>query len=159
SFSKYFGMTGWRLGWCVVPPSLVEPLQRLVQNYYICPSTPAQFAALACFTPQSLTVCEQRRAELVRRRKLVLDGLQRIGLQVEVPPDGAFYVYVNVGATGLSAWEFCERALQEVDVALTPGLDFGSCSAHDHVRLSYAASTGELEEGIERLGRFVAGLR
>lgn len=159
SFSKYFGMTGWRLGWCVVPPALVEPLQRMVQNYYICPSTPAQIAALACFSPQSLAVCEQRRAELVKRRQLVLAGLQRIGLQVDVPPDGAFYVYVNVGATGLSAWEFCERALEEVDVALTPGLDFGHCSANDHVRLSYAASTAELEEGIERLGRFVAGLR
>lgn len=159
SFSKYFGMTGWRLGWCVLPHVLVPAVQKLVQNYYICPSTPAQLAALACFTPQSLAICEQRREQLVRRRALVLDGLQRIGLQVDVPPNGAFYVYLNVASTGLSAWEFCERALEEVDVGLTPGLDFGSCSAQDHVRLSYAASTAELEEGIERLGRFVASLK
>ncbi|QBE65961.1 pyridoxal phosphate-dependent aminotransferase [Pseudoduganella lutea] len=159
SFSKYFGMTGWRLGWCVVPEALVPTMERLAQNYYICPSTIAQQAALACFTPESLAVCEERRVEFARRRELVLDGLARIGLPVPVPPDGAFYVYFDVRDTGLTSWQFCERVLQEVHVALTPGKDFGHCEADFYVRLSYAASTAQLQEAIERLGRFMACLR
>ncbi|MEU9167565.1 pyridoxal phosphate-dependent aminotransferase [Streptomyces sp. NPDC048420] len=158
SFSKYFGMTGWRLGWCVVPEALVPALERLAQNYMICASTPAQYAALACFTPESLAVCEERRAEFGRRRELVLDGLARIGLPVPVPPDGAFYVYFDVSGTGLTSWEFCGRALKEAQVALTPGRDFGVGTAETHVRLSYAASAEELSEGIARLGKFVATL-
>ncbi|KQW12680.1 aminotransferase [Streptomyces sp. Root369] len=158
SFSKYFGMTGWRLGWCVVPEALVPALERLAQNYMICASTPAQYAALACFTPGSLAVCEDRRAEFGRRRALVLEGLEQIGLPVPVPPDGAFYVYFDVSGTGLSSWEFCGRALQEAHVALTPGRDFGVGTAETHVRLSYAASADELREGIARLGKFVATL-
>lgn len=159
SFSKYFGMTGWRLGWCVVPEILVPALERLAQNYFLCASTPAQHAALACFTPESLAVCEDRRAEFGRRRALVLDGLAQLGLPVPVPPDGAFYVYFDVSGTGLTSWEFCARALQEAHVALTPGRDFGVGTADTHVRLSYAASAGELGEGIARLGKFVAALR
>ncbi|MFF4269860.1 pyridoxal phosphate-dependent aminotransferase [Streptomyces sp. NPDC001536] len=159
SFSKYFGMTGWRLGWCVVPEVLVPALERLAQNYFLCASTPAQHAALACFTPESLAVCEERRAEFGRRRALVLDGLAQLGLPVPVPPDGAFYVYFDVSGTGLTSWEFCARALQEAHVALTPGRDFGVGTAETHVRLSYAASAGELREGIARLGKFVAALR
>lgn len=159
SFSKYFGMTGWRLGWCVAPTELVPALERLAQNYFLCASAPAQQAALACFTPASLAVCEERRTEFGERRTLVLEGLRRIGLPVPVPPDGAFYVYFDVGGTGLTSWEFCERALQEAHVALTPGRDFGTHTADTHVRLSYAASADELREGIERLGRFVATLR
>ncbi|MGW0582198.1 pyridoxal phosphate-dependent aminotransferase [Streptomyces sp. NPDC002920] len=159
SFSKYFGMTGWRLGWCVVPEPLVPALERLAQNYFLCASTPAQHAALACFTPESLAVCEERRAEFGRRRALVLDGLARIGLPVPVPPDGAFYVYFDVTGTGLTSWEFCRRALAEAHVALTPGRDFGVATAETHVRLSYAASADELAEGIGRLGKFMAALR
>jgi aspartate/methionine/tyrosine aminotransferase len=155
SFSKYFGMTGWRLGWCVVPGEMVPILERLAQNYYICPSTIAQYAALACFTRESLAVCEARRIEFAQRRALVLEGLKRIGLPVPVPPDGAFYVYFDVSRTGLSSAEFCERALQDANVALTPGKDFGYCGAESHVRLSYAASTARLEEAVERLGQFM----
>ncbi|MFJ2210874.1 pyridoxal phosphate-dependent aminotransferase [Streptomyces sp. NPDC101062] len=158
SFSKYFGMTGWRLGWCVVPDALVPAMERLAQNYFLCASAPAQHAALACFTPESLAVGEARRVEFAQRRALVLDGLDRIGLPVPVPPDGAFYVYFDVGRTGLTSWEFCERALQEAGVALTPGRDFGTHTADTHVRLSYAASTDELREGIARLGTFMAAL-
>ncbi|MEU4426688.1 pyridoxal phosphate-dependent aminotransferase [Actinoplanes sp. NPDC024001] len=156
SFSKYFGLTGWRLGWCVLPEALVPAVERLAQNYYICASAPAQEAALACFTPEALAVCEQRRAEFSARRALVLDGLARIGLPVPVPPDGAFYCYLDVSGTGLSAWEFCERALQEAHVALTPGRDFGTHSAETHVRLSYTASQPDLREGLSRLRQFVA---
>ena len=158
SFSKYFGMTGWRLGWCVVPQALVPAMERLAQNYFLCASAPAQHAALACFTPESLAVCEARRVEFAERRALVLDGLARIGLPVPVPPDGAFYVYFDVARTGLTSWEFCERALQEAHVALTPGRDFGVHTAETHVRLSYAASADALREGIARLGKFVATL-
>jgi aspartate/methionine/tyrosine aminotransferase len=159
SFSKYFGMTGWRLGWCVVPDEMVPVMERLAQNYYICASTPAQHAALACFTPESLAVCEERRAEFRARRTLVLDGLARIGLPVPVPPDGAFYVYFDVRGTGLDAMRFCERALDEALVALTPGNDFGLCGGDAHVRLSYAASREELAEGLARLDGFVQRLK
>ncbi|SES49539.1 Aspartate/methionine/tyrosine aminotransferase [Streptomyces sp. yr375] len=159
SFSKYFGMTGWRLGWCVVPEALVPAMERLAQNYFLCASAPAQHAALACFTPESLAVGEARRTELAERRALVLDGLARIGLPVPVPPDGAFYIYFDVSDTGLTSWEFCARALQEAHVAVTPGRDFGVHTADTHVRLSYAASGDELREGIARLGKFVATLR
>ena len=152
SFSKYFGMTGWRLGWTVVPEALVPTMERLAQNYYICASNLSQQAALACFTPASLAVCEERRVEFARRRELVLEGLAGIGLPVPVPPDGAFYVYFDVSGTGLTAWQFCERALDEMHVALTPGKDFGHTGAERYVRLSYAASAQQLAEAIRRLG-------
>lgn len=158
SFSKYFGMTGWRLGWCVVPEALVPALERLAQNYFLCASAPAQHAALACFTPESLAVAEARRVEFAQRRALVLDGLDRIGLPVPVPPDGGFYAYFDVSATGLTSWDFCARALREAHVALTPGRDFGVSTAETHVRLSYAASAEELTEGIARLGKFTVSL-
>lgn len=159
SFSKYFGMTGWRLGWCVLPEALVPAVERLAVNYFLCASAPAQHAALSCFTPESLAICEQRRVELTARRGLVLDGLARIGLPVPVSPDGAFYVYFDVTGTGLDSWEFCQRALQHAHVALTPGRDFGTDTADTHVRLTYAASRDELREGLDRLGAFVASLR
>lgn len=159
SFSKYFGMTGWRLGWAVVPEALVPTMERLAQNYYICASTLSQQAALACFTPASLAVCEERRVEFARRRALVLEGLAGIGLPVPVPPDGAFYVYFDVSGTGLTSWQFCERVLQETHVALTPGKDFGHCGADRYVRLSYAASAESLQEAIRRLGTFMARLK
>ncbi|MEW6165057.1 MAG: aminotransferase class I/II-fold pyridoxal phosphate-dependent enzyme, partial [Pseudomonadota bacterium] len=100
----------------------------------------------------SLAVCEERRVEFARRRELVLEGLAGIGLPVPVPPDGAFYVYFDVSGTGLTAWQFCERALDEMHVALTPGKDFGNVGAERYVRLSYAASAEHLQEAIRRLG-------
>lgn len=158
SFSKYFGMTGWRLGWAVLPESLLPALERLAMNFFLSASAPVQQAALACFSPESLIEYERRRVELVGRRELVLEGLERIGLPVPVPPDGAFYVYIDVSGTGLDSWTFCERALEEAHVALTPGRDFGSATANTHVRLSYAADRTELVEGIRRLGQFVESL-
>ena len=159
SFSKYFGMTGWRLGWAVLPEPLVPVVERLAMNYFLCASAPAQQAALAAFTPESLALCEDRRRELVSRRELVLEGLARIGLPVPVEPDGAFYVYIDVSGTGLDAWRFCEEALQHAHVSLTPGRDFASATADTHVRLSYAASRADLSEGIARLGAFLAERR
>ena len=158
SFSKYFGMTGWRLGWAVLPEALVGAIEKLAMHYFLCASAPAQHAALAAFTPASLALCEERRTELAARRALVLDGLERIGLPVPAIPDGAFYVYFDVAGTGLSAWEFCRRALAETHVALTPGTDFGAHTADTHVRLSYAASRAELTDGLSRLRDFIATL-
>ena len=158
SFSKFFGMTGWRLGWAVVPEAMVPVMERLAQNYYICASTPAQLAALACFTPEAIAVCEARRAEFAARRALVLEGLAQAGLSVPVLPDGAFYVYIDVSTTGMDAMRFCQRALQEAHVALTPGHDFGPQAGATHVRLSYAASRDDLKEGMTRLSRFMQSL-
>lgn len=159
SFSKFFGMTGWRLGWAVVPEYTIEAVDDLATNYYLCAHTSTQHAALACFTPESLAVCEERRQELLARRRIVVSGLERIGLPLEVVPNGAFYAYFSVAGTGLDAWTFCERALEEAHVALTPGRDFGPATADTHVRLSYAASREALTEGLSRLGKFVASLR
>ncbi len=159
SFSKFFGMTGWRLGWAVVPEYTIEAVDDLATNYYLCAHTPTQHAALACFTPESLAVCEERRQELLARRRIVVSGLERIGLPLEVVPNGVFYAYFSVAGTGLDAWTFCERALEEAHVALTPGRDFGPATADTHVRLSYAASREALTEGLSRLGKFVASLR
>ena len=159
SFSKFFGMTGWRLGWAVVPEYTIEAVDDLATNYYLCAHTPTQHAALACFTPESLAVCEERRQELLARRRIVVSGLEHIGLPLEVVPNGAFYAYFSVAGTGLDAWTFCERALEEAHVALTPGRDFGPATADTHVRLSYAASREALTEGLSRLGKFVASLR
>ncbi len=159
SFSKYFGMTGWRLGWVVLPKVLVEPVERLAMHYFLSASAPAQQAALAAFTPESLAISEERRLELAARRRIVLDGLAEIGLHVPVEPDGAFYAYFDVTSTGLDAWTFCERVLREAHVALTPGRDFAAATANSHVRLSYAASRAELAEGIARIGAFLETLR
>lgn len=159
SFSKYFGMTGWRLGWAVLPELLVEPVARLATNYFLCAGAHTQLAALPCFTPETLAWCEQNRLELLARRELVLAGLSDIGLPVSVRPDGAFYVYLDVSGTGLDAWTFCQRALEEVHVALTPGVDFSTTTAQTHVRLSYAASPCDLRVGLQRLGEFVAMVR
>ena len=159
SVSKFCGMTGWRLGWAVVPEYTIEAVDDLATNYYLCAHTPTQHAALACFTPESLAVCEERRQELLARRRIVVSGLERIGLPLEVVPNGAFYAYFSVAGTGLDAWTFCERALEEAHVALTPGRDFGPATADTHVRLSYAASREALTEGLSRLGKFVASLR
>lgn len=151
SFSKYFSMTGWRLGWAVLPESLVEPVERLAMNYFLCASAPAQIAALECFTADTLALCEERRVELLARREIALAGLAELGLPVPVPPNGAFYAYFDVSGTGMDAWTFCERALEEAYVSLTPGRDFAVATGNTHVRLSYATSRGNLMEGLRRL--------
>ena len=158
SFSKFFGMTGWRLGWMIVPDDMVPVIERLAQNLYICPSTPAQLAALACFTPDTLALCEERRLSLLTRRNIVLNGLKKAGLTVPVAPSGAFYVYIDVASTGLSSMAFCEQLLSDTGVALTPGNDFGDKDADRYVRLSYATSEQNLHEGLARIQSFTASL-
>lgn len=155
SFSKYFGMTGWRLGWCVVPEEMTSVVERLAQNLFICPSTLSQKAALACFTPQALSQCEENRQLLIKRAKLVFSALEKMGLPVDAKPNGAFYAYINIQKTGLSAIEFCDTLLDKYYVALTPGNDFGEHNADNYVRLSFATSESDLLKGLERLSQFV----
>jgi aspartate/methionine/tyrosine aminotransferase len=156
SFSKYFGMTGWRLGWMVVPPALVPALERLSQNLYICASTLAQHAALACFAPDSLAEFERRRSELHARRDLVVAGLERIGLPVPVVPDGAFYAWADCSAHAASSWDLCRELMRRAHIALTPGRDFGPAHAESFLRLSFASARPLLEQALHRLARELA---
>ena len=153
SFSKYFSMTGWRLGWLVLPQELVAPVERLAQNLYICPSTIAQQAALACFEPESIAHYEQRRGEFQRRRDLVLPALQAMGLTVPVVPDGAFYVWADCSAHSASSWDFCFDMMRRAHLALTPGRDFGPAAASRFLRLSFASSMPQLQSALARLAR------
>ncbi len=153
SFSKYFCMTGWRLGWLVLPESLVEPVERLAQNLFICASTLAQRAALAAFEAESIAECERRRAEFRARREFVVPALEALGLKVPVPPDGAFYAWIDVSAHSDDSWDFAFRLMREAQVALTPGRDFARVDARRFLRLSCARSMGELREAIDRIGQ------
>jgi aspartate/methionine/tyrosine aminotransferase len=156
SFSKYFGMTGWRLGWVVLPPALVPAVEKLAQNLYICPSTLAQHAALACFEPDSLAEFERRRAEFKQRRDFVVPALNALGLTVPVLPDGAFYAWADVSRFSASSWDFCFQLMDSAQVALTPGRDFGPAAAERFVRLSFASSLAQLQEAVARLGQVLA---
>jgi aspartate/methionine/tyrosine aminotransferase len=153
SFSKYFSMTGWRLGWMVLPPALVPAVEKLAQNLYICASSLAQHAALACFDPDSIAEYERRRAEFRRRRDFVVPALQALGLDVPVVPDGAFYAWADVSRFAASSWDFCFDMMDRAHVALTPGRDFGPAAAERHVRLSFASAMPELQEALARLQR------
>jgi aspartate/methionine/tyrosine aminotransferase len=153
SFSKYFSMTGWRLGWMVLPPALVAPVEKLAQNLYICASTLAQQAALACFEPASIAEYERRRAEFRRRRDFVVPALERLGLAVPVAPDGAFYAWADCSKFSASSWDFCFEMMRRAHVALTPGRDFGPAAAERYLRLSFASSMAQLVEAVHRLER------
>ena len=161
SFSKYFNMTGWRLGWLVVPDRLVDVVERLAQNLFICASTVAQHAALACFEDASLDEYERRRAEFKARRDFFVPALNGLGLEVPVMPDGAFYAWANCAAAcqqlGLAnSWDFAFAAMEHAHVALTPGRDFGQAKTEACVRFSTARSMPELEQAIARLKRWLA---
>ncbi|OYT92075.1 MAG: aminotransferase [Burkholderiales bacterium PBB3] len=156
SFSKYFNMTGWRLGWMVVPDALVDVIERLAQNLFICPSTIAQHAALACFEPESLALYEQRRAEFKARRDYFIPALNAMGLKVPVMPDGAFYAWADCSEAcaklGLkSSWEFAFDLMHRAHVAITPGRDFGTDQTARFVRFSTASSLAHLQTAVERL--------
>jgi aspartate/methionine/tyrosine aminotransferase len=151
SFSKYFGMTGWRLGWLVLPPSLVSAVEKLAQNLYICASSVSQHAALACFEPESLAEYERRREAFRARRDFIVPALGSLGLPVPVPPDGAFYAYADVSAHAQSSWDFAFDLMRRAQVALTPGRDFGPAWGERFVRLSFASSMAHLQEAVQRL--------
>jgi aspartate/methionine/tyrosine aminotransferase len=153
SFSKYFGMTGWRLGWLVVPEALVAPIERLAQNLYICPSTLAQHAALGCFEAASIAEYENRRSEFKRRRDFIVGALGELGLPVAVVPDGAFYAWFDCSGHSTSSWDFCTQMMERAHVALTPGRDFGPAWAERCVRLSFASSMQHLQAAVQRLQR------
>ncbi len=153
SFSKYFNMTGWRLGWLVVPDELVEPIERLAQNLFICASTIAQHAALACFEPESMAEYERRRAEFQARRDFIVPALNELELTVAVPADGAFYAYADCSAHARSSWDFCFDMMNRAHVALTPGRDFGRHDPDRWLRLSFASSRAQLEQAVQRLRR------
>ncbi len=156
SFSKYFNMTGWRLGWMVVPEVLVPVMERLAQNLFICPSSIAQHAALACFEPDSLAIYEQRRDAFKQRRDQFIPQLNAMGLTVPVMPDGAFYAWADCrqacARLGLAdSWAFAEHVMREAHVAITPGKDFGVHAPADYVRFSTASSLADLDTAAQRL--------
>ncbi len=155
SFSKYFNMTGWRLGWLVVPERIVPELEKLAQNLFICPSSIAQHAALACFSPQALAIYEGRKAEFKRRRDYIVPALRELGFGIPVMPDGAFYVYADCSRFTNDADAFAKQVLNEAGVVIVPGLDFGPATASAYVRLSYANSMENLQEAIARLRKFL----
>src|SRR5882672_1918400 len=159
SFSKYFCMTGWRLGWIVAPESHLREIEKLAQNVFICPSAPAQYAALAAFLPETLAVLEQRRAEFRRRRDFMVPALRRLGFRVPLMPQGAFYIYACCEEFADDSVQFAFRVLEEAGVAITPGLDFGSNAPERHVRVAYTRALEDLEEGVERIARVLARAR
>lgn len=159
SFSKYYGMTGWRLGWLVAPPRAVPELEKLAQNLYISASSIAQHAALACFAPESMAIFEQRRHQFQARRDYLLPALRGLGFRIEVEPEGAFYLYCDVSDFTDNAQAFCAHFLETEHVAFTPGLDFGHHRANQHVRLAYTQEIPRLEEAVARIARGLATLR
>lgn len=155
SFSKYFNMTGWRLGWIVVPERIVPEIEKLAQNLFICASSVAQHAALACFEPETMAIYESRKAEFKRRRDYIVPALRELGFGIPVMPDGAFYVYADCSRFTSDADAFAKEVLTEAGVVIVPGLDFGPATADTYVRLSYANSFENLQEAVARLSRFL----
>jgi aspartate/methionine/tyrosine aminotransferase len=155
SFSKYFNMTGWRLGWLVVPQEYVREIEKLAQNAYICASAPAQYAAIAAFRPETLAVLEERRAEFQRRRDFMVPALRELGFRIPIVPQGAFYIYAGCEKFNPDSSAFALRVLDDAGVAITPGLDFGTNQPERHVRIAYTRSMEELEEGVGRIAKLV----
>jgi aspartate/methionine/tyrosine aminotransferase len=155
SFSKYFCMTGWRLGWVVLPESAVRGFEKLAQHLFISAPSAAQHAACVAFTPESLAVLEERRSQFARRRDFLLPQLRSAGLSVPAEPHGAFYIYADCRR---DAREYCLQLLEKEAVAATPGVDFGANGTERHIRFAYTRSMGDLEEAAQRIKRFAASL-
>ena len=153
SFSKYFGMTGWRLGWLVAPEAAVPALEKLAQNLFISMSTPAQHAALACFEPETRAILDQRRDEFARRRDYLLPELRRLGFGIPVDPEGAYYIYADVSKFTDDSQRFCLDLLEQHGLAITPGADFGHHRPQQHVRFAFTTGMARLEEAVRRLER------
>jgi aspartate/methionine/tyrosine aminotransferase len=156
SFSKYFGMTGWRLGWIVAPEAYVRDLDKLAQNLFLAASTPSQYAALAAFEPETIAILEERRNAFKARRDFLLPELRRLGFDIPVTPEGAFYLYANSERFGRDSFTLCQRLLDEAGVAITPGLDFGRHRASAHVRFAYTTDVERLREAVGRIEQFLA---
>jgi aspartate/methionine/tyrosine aminotransferase len=156
SFSKYFGMTGWRVGWLVAPEGYIDAIDRLAQNIFLAASTPAQYAALAAFKPETVEILEQRRAAFAERRDYLLPALRELGFDIPVTPQGAFYLYANCSRFTDDSYRFAKQLLEEAGVAITPGIDFGSHLPEQHVRFAYTTSLENLKKGVERIKTFVS---
>jgi len=155
SFSKYFNMTGWRLGWMVVPESYVSGIDRLSQNLYLAAPTPAQFAGLAALEPETLAILDTRVQEFKSRRDYLLPELRRLGFDIPVTPQGAFYIYAGCARLTHDSFAFTRDLLDQANVAITPGNDFGSNQAEKYVRFAYTNSIDRLKEGVRRIARFL----
>ena len=151
SFSKYFQMTGWRLGWLVAPPRYVREIEKLAQNLFISPSTVAQHAALACFEPGTIAILEGRRTELDERRRFLIPALEALGFKVPVVPQGAFYIYADCSALSPDSFTFARGILTQAGVAVTPGKDFGHHQPERHIRIAYTQPVERLEEAVARI--------
>lgn len=154
SFSKYFQMTGWRLGWMVIPEPYVRDVEKLAQNLTLCPSTPAQYGALAAFEPETIALLETRRAEFRRRRDFLAPALEQIGFRVTARPEGAFYLYCDCSALAADSFALAKDLLEKTGVAATPGLDFGSNEPEKYIRFAYTTDVARLAEAAERLSRY-----
>lgn len=157
SFSKYFGMTGWRLGWMVVPEDALEAVNIMAQNFYISPPSIAQYAALGAFQPATLEIMEARRAEFRQRRDYLVPALRELGFSIPHTPAGAFYIYAGIEKLADDSEAFCWDMLERAGVAFTPGTDFGEHLARQHVRFSYTQPMDRLELAVERLGKALTG--
>ena len=155
SFSKYFSMTGWRIGWMLVPERLRRPVDVLTGNFTICPPALSQYAALAAFTPESYAELDGHVARYAANRRILLDGLPRIGIDRLAPADGAFYVYADVGHLTDDSMAFCHDVLARTGVAIAPGIDFDTRRGNEFVRLSFAGTSPEIAEGLDRLAKWL----
>ncbi len=155
SFSKYFGMTGLRVGWLVAPEKMIDPLVRLAQNLFISPPTPSQYAALAAIEPECIAFFEQQRQEFARRRDFLYPALLELGFQIPVMPEGAFYIYADCSRFSTDSYRFCHEILQKTGVAITPGKDFGFYKAENHVRFAYTRDMESIVEGVKKLKEYL----
>jgi len=157
SFSKYFTMTGWRLGWIVAPDddAVINGLDNLSQNLFLAAPTVAQYAALEALKPATIKILEQQRLEFQSRRNYLCDALLAIGFKIEVIPVGAFYIYANCSKFSLDSEVFCDDLLESIGVAITPGIDFGNFKAEQYVRFAYTTSMDNLIEGVSRLKKYL----
>ena len=155
SFSKYFNMTGWRLGWLVAPEGLVNDMDKLAQNIFLAAPTPAQHAALAAFNSETIAILESHKNEFKQRRDYLLPKLKELGFKVEVEPQGAFYIYANCEKFTKDSYQFAYDLLENIGVAITPGKDFGENKANTFVRFAYTTSVEQLEEGVRRLTTYL----
>jgi aspartate/methionine/tyrosine aminotransferase len=155
SFSKFFNMTGWRLGWLVAPPHAVRDIEKLAQNLYISPNGVSQHAALACFTDETYAIADARVKEFDLRRQYLTNALREIGFKIPIDPDGGFFVYADCSAFSNDSASFCVDVLQATGVAFSPGTDFGSYRANEHVRIAYAVGMEKLREGVSRLAAYL----
>jgi aspartate/methionine/tyrosine aminotransferase len=156
SFSKYFNMTGWRLGWLVAPQRHIRAIDKLSQNIYLSAPTPSQYAALAAFSPENLEILEARRAEFKARRDYLVPALREIGFGIARMPQGAFYVYADCSRHTADSFAFSRELLEKAGVAITPGMDFGRNQPERYVRFAYTNSIERLSEGVRRIAAFVA---